>query len=287
MKEELSIIETPYGLIASLDKDIFIPVSSLRALATQEYGEVIHNAHNIIIQCLLGELLEQRTINIFDKLPSHLAEHLMGYLHDCCSLATDVCRRFWSEIERYKITDILPSDVILQKYMAHLDGKPVEQHVLDEIKAYDERLKQRLDDNGEVKDKELAGRVAMYNELVDIGAYDDILSNLPAAAKIPPFPLLEMYWVIIPKLNKALDEKPRALVFNFVRKLGEQINKNKAIASDEETLPPPDRLLLSIESKHSFDYVVTDKQFMGLVNTLKKDLDAGSKHLIEASGKFY
>ena len=46
--------------------------------------------------------------------------------------------------------------------MAHLAGEPVEEHVLDAIKEYEERLKKRLDDN-DVKDKELATRVEEYN----------------------------------------------------------------------------------------------------------------------------
>jgi hypothetical protein len=46
--------------------------------------------------------------------------------------------------------------------MAHLAGEPVEEHVLGEIKEYEERLKKRLDNN-EVKDKELATAVERSN----------------------------------------------------------------------------------------------------------------------------
>ena len=135
---------TPYGAIASLDKSIFLPVPRFRD-AMQQYGEVIYNKDNIVIQSLLAEFLEQKTINNFDKLLNSIAIGLMGYMHDCCSLATDLCKSFWSSVESYKITDILPSDDIIQKYMADLDGKPIDEHVLNEIKEYEERLKKRLD----------------------------------------------------------------------------------------------------------------------------------------------
>ena len=40
------------------------------------------------------------------------------YLHDCCSIVTDICRGFSTSVERYNIIDILPSDNIIQKYMS-------------------------------------------------------------------------------------------------------------------------------------------------------------------------
>lgn len=48
------------------------------------------------------------------------------------------------------ITDILPSDDILQRYMAHLEGEPVEQRVLNEIKEYEKRLKKRCENDSEL-----------------------------------------------------------------------------------------------------------------------------------------
>ena len=55
-------------------------------------------------------------------------------------------------MERYNISDILPPDDIIQKYMRHLDNRPVEQHVQDEIKEYEKRLIKRLA-NRESEDK--------------------------------------------------------------------------------------------------------------------------------------
>jgi hypothetical protein len=199
----------------------------------------------------------------------------MGYLHDCCSLATDACRKFWSSIERYNVTDILPADDIIQKYMAHLDGKPAEQHVLNEIKEYEVRLKERFDD--------IAG-LTLYpsdpDEMLSrsLGTDDYIMTIIPNSDKIsrPPFPLGEMYADIVWNLNTAIQEKTKSLIFSFVRKVGERIVKG--IAWDDEGLSQ-NRNEMDLSRRHSFDYVVVDTRFMGLVNSLNKDFDAGRERL--------
>jgi hypothetical protein len=261
---------TPYGLIASLDKDKDIFYSRLSEKSG--YEDVICNTDNFVIWSLLTEFFsEQETINNFDKLP--LATDLMGYLHDCCSLATDACRKFWSTIERYNVTDILPADDIIQKYMAHLDGKPAEEHVLNEIKEYEVRLKERFDD--------IAG-LTLYSSDPDemlsrsLGTDDYIMTIIPNSDKIsrPPFPLGEMYVDIVWKLNMALQEKTRSLIFSFVRKVGERIVKK--IAWDDDGLSLHE---MDLSRRHSFDYVVADKRFMGLVNSLNEDFDAGRERL--------
>ncbi len=69
--------------------------------------------------------------------------------------------------------------------MSYLDGKPVEECVLNEIKLYEERLKKRLE---EVKDKELVTEVQQYNEGTEMfDHYPDLIPNLPA--KYAPFPV--------------------------------------------------------------------------------------------------
>jgi hypothetical protein len=270
---------TPYGLIASLDKDIFRP---LLISGTAGYENVICNTDNIVIQSLLIEFFcHQQTINNFDKLPNSLATDLMGYLHDCCSYATDACRQFRGGIERHKITDILPSDEIIQKYMAHIDGGPAEEHVLNEIKEYEERLKKKLDGNIElakaarvIKEDKSTDTEDDYESSLSDEMYDFKLNLIPGDKK-PPFPLGDMYVDIVCRLNWALEEKTRSLIFNFVRLLGEEIGER--IASGEK----PSRLddIDSISRRHSFDYVVADKRFMGLVNSINKDFDAGRERL--------
>ena len=74
------------------------------------------------------------------------------YLHDCCSITINVCKSLWTRFERYNISDILPPDDIIQKYMPHLDNRPVEQYVLDDIKEYEKRLNNRLTNGAQSTD---------------------------------------------------------------------------------------------------------------------------------------
>jgi hypothetical protein len=86
-----------------LDKDI-----------SSDDRHIIDNKYNIAIRSLLLELLEEETIDSFHLLKDFPARDIKRYLHDCCSITTDICRSFWTWIERYNITDILPSDDLVQ-----------------------------------------------------------------------------------------------------------------------------------------------------------------------------
>ena len=46
--------------------------------------------------------------------------------------------------------------------MSYLDGKPIDQHILDEIKEYEKRLMSKLDVNNS-DNKELANAVDKYD----------------------------------------------------------------------------------------------------------------------------
>ncbi|MGA9150530.1 MAG: hypothetical protein WBZ36_08125 [Candidatus Nitrosopolaris sp.] len=272
---------TPSGLITTLDKNIGPRYLTTRDNYEREYAHIIYNTHNPVIQLLLYELFEQRTINHFPELPTFLAGDLNRYLHECCSYTTDVCRNsgFWYNTQRYKITDILPSDDILQKYMAHIAGEPVEEHVLDAIKEYEERLKKRLDEN-DVKDKELATRVEEYNSTWEGGKIegpfsyrDEIVEKVDCLPKKPPFPLLHIYDIVF-NLDAMLEVKTRSFISNFIIKMGEGIKEGEwgTDVNDED----------SEINRHALYYLVTDKRFMGLVNAFKSVFDTGCKHLIDA-----
>ncbi len=97
---------------------------------------IFRNKENTVIRSLLLEFLEEETIDSFLSLTEYPTQDIGEFLHDCCSITADICKEFWTEIERYNITDILPNDDTIQKYMSYLDGKLVDQHILDEIKEY-------------------------------------------------------------------------------------------------------------------------------------------------------
>ena len=103
---------TPYGLITSLDK-----------VLSYDHRHILYNKHNIAIRALLSDLFEIDTIDSFDLLKDFPGINLERYLHDCCSITSDICRGFWTGIQRYNLTNILPSDEIIQRYMVHLDWR--------------------------------------------------------------------------------------------------------------------------------------------------------------------
>ena len=96
--------------------------------------------HSVVIRLFF----EDETIDSFHLLKPFPALDIEQYLHDCCSITINVCKSLWIIFERYNISDILPPDYIIQKYMPHLDNRPVEQYVLDDIKEYEKRLNNRL-----------------------------------------------------------------------------------------------------------------------------------------------
>jgi hypothetical protein len=110
---------TPHGLITYLDK-----------VLSQDHSYILHNKDNTVIQSLLFDSLDEETIFYsFHLLKDFPSTDIGEYLHDCCSITADICREFWTKIERYNITDILPADETIQKYMSYLDGKPVDQRL--------------------------------------------------------------------------------------------------------------------------------------------------------------
>jgi hypothetical protein len=197
---------TPYGLITSLDKTI-----------SEDHRHIIYNKDNMVIRSLLLEFFEEETIDSFNSLKEFPTRNIEEYLHDCCSITTEMCRSIWTEFDSYNITDILPSDDIIQKYMSHLDGEQVNEHILEEIKEYEKRLTKRLHNNGE-----LVEAINRYNGFVNRGFYNEMVSSsINCLQEKPPFPLLDLYFKVVWCLRARLEEKRKLLVFSLVTQLGE------------------------------------------------------------------
>jgi hypothetical protein len=237
----------------------------LDKVITLDYGHILHNKDNIAIRSLLLDFFEEETVDSFHLLKEFPARNIEGYLHDCCSITADICRSIWTMVERYNISDILPSDDVLQKYMSYLNGRPVEEQVLEEIKVYEERLAKRLESCRELKNNDLARAVDIYNVAADEAGYYDLLSDARYSER-PPFPLLEMYTSIW-HLGNILEEKLGLFVFNLVTELGRVRLLNK-----EES---------QLKRDVSLNYILKDKRFLELASALKKDFDAGYEQFSE------
>jgi hypothetical protein len=259
---------TPYGMITYLDK-----------VLSYVHTYILYNKENTVIQSLLLEFLEEETIDSFLSLKEFPTEDIGEYLHDCCSITADICREFWTKIERYDIKDILPDDYTIQKYMSYLDGKPVDHHILDEIKEYKKRLIAKLNNNKESDNKELANTVDKYDKEhfspYAIRDYERSKSIKPYNRNYleerPPFPLLDIFYDVVWYLSIRLEQKTKLLAFNLVSQLGEIIINSKIESQDklEE--------LFEWGRDYSLRHILKDKRFIELVRAVKKEFDTGYK----------
>jgi hypothetical protein len=212
---------TPYGLITNLDMAM-----------GDDHEFILMNKENVVIQ-----LFEEQIVDSFYLLKEFPTRDIGDYLHECGSITKDICTKFWTRFDRYKIADILPSDYVIQKYMAYLDNKLVDRNIQNEIRKYEERLEKRLkkyNTDGDSEDKELARAVDLYNREYfqpHTKKYYEMHSNNPFIRDFskdrPPFPLLYIYYDIVVTLGIRLEEKIRLLAFSLVSQLGDLINSYK------------------------------------------------------------
>jgi hypothetical protein len=245
---------TPYGLITCIDNDTYWNFDSRL---------ILNQKKNIVIQSLLLEFLEEETIDSFRwSIGGIPTMEIKEYLRDCCSITVDICKKFWTDYEKYNITDILPNDDIIQKYMSYLDDKPVDQYILDEIKEYDKRLMAKIDNNTEPYTEELSRAVQNY------------CSSGIHLQERSPFPLLDIYRHVVLKLNTRLKEKTKLLAFNIASRLGEMITNSKVENQDQlEDFFEKNR-------NSSISHILKDKKFLRLVREVKEEFDAGYKQFL-------
>jgi hypothetical protein len=262
---------TPYGLITYLAKTY-----------RGHRGYIVYNTENIVIQSLLFECLEEETIDSFSSLKGFPTREIQSYLHDCCSTTADICKEFWTSIQRYNITDILPDDDTIQKYMFYLDSKPVDQNTLDEIKKYEKRLTAKLNDK-ESDNKLLVHAVHNYDlthfSPDGIRIYKRYKSVRPQLRNYleekPPFPLLEIFYFTVQNLTEILEDKKKLLVSNIVSILGNIVTSFKVKNQDEL-----EKLSESSENYALLPHLLRDKRFIEIARALKEEFDIGYKQFL-------
>jgi hypothetical protein len=269
-------------------------IAYLANFTSEGSNYITDNKSDIVIQQLLFQFFEDETIDSFASLKEFPTIDIGDYLHDCCSITSNVCKKFWNEIKQYQIDDILPCDEIIQKYMSYLDGKHVDRCVLDEIKEYENRLLRRYQGNDSDKSndvfrkKVLAQAVYSYNydyfkapnrwsHLARIGMYADQIPNIRNcigvyAEEKPPFPLLDIYYNIVYGLRMELETRTKSLAINLLTHLGEIVNSEKI-----ETKEQLEDEILESGRDYSLRHILADRKFFGLVAMVKKDFDIGFK----------
>jgi hypothetical protein len=227
-----------YGLICYAGRTI-----------TESDNHIKHNKKNIAIQSLL-QFFEEKSIDSFILVKTFPAREIRDYLRDCCAVTIDICNEEWNKIKRYQIEDILPSDEVIQKYMSYLDGKKVNQSILNEVIEYEKRLlnKSQSDENLRL-------------------IYHEFRNKVPASKKgrFPPFPLGEIYDNIVCRLRCELEKKIKSLTNNIVTRLGE-------IADSED-------MEIKAQADYSLAAILTDKNFLELAKIMKENFVKGYAQL--------
>jgi hypothetical protein len=260
---------TPYGLITYLDKVLTENHTCIITKKTLLYGHYYLNPW-------------RKKLYSFHLLKDFPSEDIGEYLHDCYSITADICKQSWTKIERYTIVDILPNDEIIQKYMAYLDGKLVDQNVLNEIKGYQKRLTAKLNNNDGSVDKELADAIDKYEKkyfssehIRYFKAYKRVRPQIRNyVEERPPFPMLDIFHDIVWDLGVRLEDKTKLLAFHIVSVLGDLINSNKIKNQDEL------EELYEKGGDYSLRGVLKDKRFIELVRAVKEEFDTGYKQFL-------
>ena len=126
--------------------------------------------------------------------------------------------------------------------MSYLDGKLVDQIVLDEIKEYQKRLTAKLrNDVNESDDRQLANAIDKYDKKYFSSKYIEYFKGYKRVRpqirnyveERPHVPMLDIFHDIVWDLGVRLDDKTKLLAFHIVSILGDLINSKKIKNQDE------------------------------------------------------
>lgn len=209
---------TPYGL------------TSLLCEYRSDHPDYIHsNKKNIVISSLLLEYFEESTIDSIGTLKDDNTDEIGEYLKTSCNLIKKSCSHIWETINKCNINKLLPSDDIIQKYISHLDGKPLDQNVQNEIEQYELRLKSWLNTNyAEISSKQLDD-VIFYKYYSSFRHYYQHESETQQGSQFhiteePPFPLNYIYTELI-ELDSSLYDNVKSLAIYLVNIMGRHAEK--------------------------------------------------------------
>ena len=244
---------TLFGIISYLDKSII-----------SDYNFIEYNKDNIIIQLLLLDFFEEKSIkSIYDstEFPSN---NISIYLMDCSSTITRQCRNIWNKINKYELNDTLPESETIHQYLSYIDfGKYTDDAFLQQIYLYKTRLKEKLK---VIKDQKLLKKWDFDNKWYSIY----IKKNL-RPQEIPVFPLNVLYVEIL-WLKLDLENKKKLLTFNLVSKIGGIKDSQKRKIKKEINL-----FRLETEKYQYILALLKDKKFIQSVKEIKQNFDLGYK----------
>jgi hypothetical protein len=241
---------SPYGLITYVGSVI-----------TESSSYIYYNTDNLVIQSLLLQSFEEGTISSFRSLKEFPTADIGEYLHECCLTTISICKRFWTKYSQYNLKNALPSDDIIQRYMAYIDGESVDRYVLDKIEEYRKGLPPHLqypNSNDYFYKNAHPPRKNKYNY------------------KESPLPLLDIHFNIVVQLEITFEIKAKTLAFNLVSQLGEIVTSGELIKNKEEL----EEGLLESGRDYSLYNILNDKKFIELVRKIRRDFEYGYKQFL-------
>ena len=157
-------------------------ISFLGNRGSESHRFILYNKDNLLIQLLLLEYFEEKTLDSFWLLKYFPGGNIREYMPDCCSLIVRKCKSLWNFIKKFEIDDILPKNETIQKYLSHLDGKPIDDIILQEIEIYENKLNDKMTN---FQNKELLVYYKSKNYLFYKKEIEEVTEEI---VKEPPFP---------------------------------------------------------------------------------------------------
>ncbi len=233
---------------------------------SESHRFILNNKDNLLIRYLLLEYFEEKTLDSFYLLKYFPGGNIRDYIHDCCSLIVRKCKSLWNFIKKFELEEILPKDESIQKYLSYLDGKPIDDNVLQEIDIYENKLKEKMKN---FPDKELL----RYYQSNDYSFYKKEIEETEEIVEEPPFPFGLIY-VEMSFLEAELEDKVRLLTFDLIYELGDIINTQEIKSFDalEE--------LISEGRDNSLPNMLKDRKFLEMVKSIKQNFDSGYNQFI-------
>ena len=233
---------------------------------SESHRFIVNNKDNLLIRYLLLEYFSEKTLDSFYLLKYFPGGNMRDYIHDCCSLIVRKCKSIWNFIDKFEIDEILPKDESIQNYLSHLDGKPIDDSILQEIQIYENKLEDKM---ANFPDKKLLRHYQSDN----YSYYKKEIEETEEIVKEPPFPFGLLY-VEMSFLEAELEDKARLLTFDLIYELGAIINSQEIKSFNEL-----EEFLVGGRD-YSLRNMLKDKKFLEMVKSIKQNFDSGYKQFI-------
>jgi hypothetical protein len=152
------------------------------------------------------------------------------------------------------------------KYLSYLDGKPIDDILLEEIETYENKLKDKMTN---FPDKKLLRHYQSNN----YSFFKKEIEETEEIVKEPPFPFGLLY-VEMSILEVELEDKARLLAFDVIYELGDIINSQEIKSFNEL-----EEFLVGGRD-YSLRNMLKDKKFLEMVKSIKQNFDSGYKQFI-------